>query len=92
MFDLSQETLDAIGFTFLFNKLEPLTPFGMEMKNKLRRFHPSEKQLLTTEISNIGCILNSIQQNSSIHKQIDYLLPRLNDIRRSLVHLQENKI
>ncbi|WP_371801867.1 MutS-related protein [Candidatus Lokiarchaeum ossiferum] len=92
MIGLTQENLDTIGFTFLLNKLDTLTPFGKELKNNLRRFSPSEKELLITELSNIGCLCSSIQKNSSIHKKIDYILPKLRDIRRSLLNLQETKI
>ena len=92
MLGLTQENLDTIGFTFLLNKLETLTPFGKELKNNLRKFSPSEKELLIAELSNINCIYNSIQNNCSIHKQIGYILPKLRDIRRSLLNLEEMKI
>jgi DNA mismatch repair protein MutS2 len=74
------------------DQLQILTPFGTELKNKPQIFTPMEQDLLTTELSNIDHMIDSLQQFPKIHQEISYLLPKFKDIRQSLKQIQQNRI
>ncbi len=89
---LDKEQREAIGFDFILEKLEAVTPYGIDKKKKIRIFKKNEKDLLIKELNNVEKIVNSIKENNEIYIEIERLFWRLKDIRNSIKRCKEGYI
>ncbi|MBQ3552988.1 MAG: hypothetical protein IJA35_07600 [Clostridia bacterium] len=82
---IDEKYMDEIGFTFVKNEIETCSPYGAELKRKLRFFKPEERGLLLEELENINKLCKA--QELPEYKKISHMLMSLKDIRRSIVSI-----
>lgn len=79
---LDNEQKKEIGFVYILEKLEPLTPYGNEKKKNIKVF--KEKRELIEELNNTEKIINSIKKQGVFYNNIERLLAKFKDIRNTL--------
>jgi dsDNA-specific endonuclease/ATPase MutS2 len=73
-----------VGFNFIMEKLDVITPYGINQKKNIKPFRRNEKYLLMKELENIQKIIESIKNNNDIYKSIDRIFYKFKDIRNSI--------
>lgn len=86
------EQKNSIGFSFLIDKLKVITPYGLEKKRNIREYKKEEQDLLLRELNNIEVIINNLNDNSKILKQINSKLFKIKDIRNSIKRCKNGEI
>ena len=78
MFDLDHDQREAIGLTFVLNKLTPDSPYGMEEKKQIIPFGKAGRIAIDECFDNMEKIMIFAKQEKSL----------LNEIRRQLMQLK----
>lgn len=84
MYFLNKQQREQIGFNFILDRLEVITPFGVDLKKNLRPYKAQEKQNLLEELNNIDLVLQSYSTYKSIYKNIERLFNKVKDIKNSI--------
>lgn len=73
-------------------KLNVITPYGIDKKKKIKIFKRNEKELLIKELGNVEKIIESIDSNKQIYMNIERIFCKLKDIRNSLKRCKDSYI
>jgi DNA mismatch repair protein MutS2 len=85
---LDEEQREQIGFKYILERLDVITPYGIYEKKNLKPFKKEEKLKLTQELDNMERVLNSIDIDLWSFKEIERIFYKLKDIRSSLKRCQ----
>lgn len=80
---------EEIGFSFVMDRLEIMTPFGLEERNNIRPFKKEEKHKLLLELNNIELIMKEILKNKELLLEIERAFCRVKDIRNTVKRCKE---
>jgi dsDNA-specific endonuclease/ATPase MutS2 len=80
---------EEIGFSFVMDRLEVMTPFGLEERNNIRPFRKEEKHKLLLELNNIEVIVKEILKNKELLGEIERAFCRVKDIRNTVKRCKE---
>lgn len=81
---LDSEQREQVGFSFVLEKLDLLTPYGVEEKKHIKPYGRANKFELMTEYENIDKVLSSLNENRIIFREIERCFYKLKDIRASI--------
>lgn len=81
---LDSEQREQVGFSFILEKLDLLTPYGMEEKKHIKPYGRANKKELTAEFENIDKVLLCLNENKATFREIERCFYKLKDIRASL--------
>jgi len=87
---MNDDTRSLIGFNYVMNKLQLLTPYGRDKKREMTPYF--DKNELKEELKKVGVITKSVEENKNIFNQIKSLLAHIKDIRHSLYRAQNDQI
>jgi len=85
MIFLDKKQREQVGYTFVIDKLDAITPFGEDLKKNIAPFKQQDKELLVTELNNIEKITTSYMEKRNTYRSIERLLSKVKDIRNSVV-------
>lgn len=85
---LDQYQRDQIGFTYVINQLEVITPLGDKLRKNIKPFNESSKHLLIDELNNIESIINNYIPSKQLFKNIERLFCKIKDISNSLIRCE----
>lgn len=85
---LDKEQREDIGLNFIFDKLEILSPFSVDLIKEIKPY--KSKEALDQEFSYIEKIVKSLEKDKNVYRSIEMRFHRLKDIRNSLKRC-ENK-
>ncbi len=80
---------EAIGFTYIKNKLECMSPYGEMLIKELKPYQ--DKPALIDELSNISRAIKALSDQDAVSRLFRLLMP-LKDIRRSVQHIGEGAL
>jgi len=89
---LDKSQRDQIGFSFVIDKLEIATFYGLEEKRNIRAFKTSEKNKLTHELNCLENIIKSMKTNTYEYNEIRRILCKFKDVRNSVARCSNNGI
>lgn len=81
---LSSEQRNEIGFQFILDELNVLTPFGNDEKINLKPFERKEKKHLSRELDLIEIVLDKKRENKKSFGEISRQFMKIKDIRNTL--------
>ena len=81
---LDKEQRDQVGFSFVLDKLEITTPFGLEERKNIKPFKASEIDELTYELNNLEIIIKSMNSQIQKYNAVERILCKFKDIRNSI--------
>lgn len=81
---LSDDQREKIGFKYIMDKLEVITPFGKDEKRALKPFDKEEKALLLLQLENLNNIVKAYRDNKESFDNIINHFRKIKDIRGSL--------
>lgn len=87
---MNKNVKSLIGFDYIMNQLQPLTPYGKYKKTEIVPFFNIND--LKEELKKVEVITQSIKENRKIFNQIKPLLAHIKDIRNSLYRAQNDQI
>ena len=91
MFGLDVSQQEAIGLTYIFNQLNPISPFGEEKKKQMAPFAPHEQEALMECFDNIEKIILLLKENKKDVDELCFHLMSLKNIR-GVVHKCESQM
>lgn len=90
MFDTQQ--LNSIGFRFVSDSVEVMSPYGEELKRRPRLYTRKEADELKAEQRNIESLIGAVKNNvTAVNRVMRFMMP-LKDIRRSIKNLGERTL
>lgn len=89
---LDSEQKKQVGFSFLMEKLNVITAYGILEKKEIRPFKISEKAELIKEFDDIEKLVGSIKENKDEYKKIERILMKFKDIINSIKRCRNNEI
>lgn len=89
---LDKSQRDQIGFTYILDKLQVMTPFGEILKRNLKPFSNKSKTSLMVELNNIENVVKNYTLETTLIDNIERLFCRLKDISNSLKRCENNSI
>ncbi|HEY8805741.1 MAG TPA: hypothetical protein VIM42_11680 [Clostridium sp.] len=81
---LDKQQRTQIGFSFVMDKLEIITSYGLCEKKDIRPFKASETMELTHELDNLEDIIESMRSNTYEYEKIEKIFYKIKDIRNSV--------
>lgn len=87
---LDQYQRDQIGFTYVINQLEVITPLGDLLRKNIRPFNENSKHLLIDELNNIESIIKNYIPSNQLFKNIERLFCKIKDISNSLIRCEND--
>jgi dsDNA-specific endonuclease/ATPase MutS2 len=81
---LEAEQREQVGFSFILEKLDLLTPYGIEEKAHIKPYGRANKSELIAEFENIDKLLLSLKENKIVFREIERCFYKLKDIRASI--------
>jgi DNA mismatch repair protein MutS2 len=82
---LDSEQREQIGFSFIIDSLQIMTPFGMEEKKSIEPY--KSKESLEQELNNLDTLVNSLENNRKAFGEIERVFCRIKDIRSTAKRL-----
>jgi DNA mismatch repair protein MutS2 len=76
---LDSKQREQIGFSFIIDSLQVMTPFGVEEKRGIAPY--KNKESLEQELSNLEALINSLENNKKGFGEIERVFCRIKDIR-----------
>lgn len=87
---MTNSTKEAIGFDYILNNIEILTPYGRDKKGEMEPFF--DKNELNNELAKIEIIRKSIEDNGNLFEQLKSLFSHIKDIRNSIYRAKNDGI
>ena len=81
---LDKEQRNQVGFTYIMDKLEVMTAYGLEEKKDIMPFRADHRERLIKELNNIEVMIESMKENKGIYGDIERILCKLKDIKQSV--------
>lgn len=88
---LSNRQLDSIGASYVFNLVEPCSPYGAELARKPHLYSEDEHNELALEIMNLYELAFALRDKSEAFVRTERALMQLKDVRRSVERINEYK-
>jgi len=88
--NLRDEQKDAIGLTFVLEKIQTDSPFGDKLAKSLKFYRKEEKAELLIEFNNISKVLSYIKTEEDVLAEIRRTLMRFKDITNALTRLEQS--
>lgn len=82
---LDSEQREQIGFSFIIDDLQVMTPFGVEEKKSIEPY--KDKKSLEEELINLETLINSLDNNKKVFGEIERVFCRIKDIRNTAKRL-----
>jgi dsDNA-specific endonuclease/ATPase MutS2 len=79
---LDWEQREQVGFSFIIDKLDVITSFGIEEKKSIKTY--KDRSLLIEELKNVELLIASISQHKDYIDNIQRVFCRLKDLRSTL--------
>lgn len=89
---LDNDQRTQVGFSYLIDNLNIMTPFGASFKKNILPFKKEDKVQLVKEFDNIDAIINSYKIEKSIYNEIERCFCRFKDISNSINRLKNNGV
>lgn len=86
---MDSEQREQIGFSFIIDELQIMTPFGMEERKNIRPFKKEEQDKLAQELDNIELMLKGFKKNPKAIGEIERVFCRVKDIRNTVKRCRE---
>ncbi len=83
---------DAIGYSFLMNEMQIHTPYGFEVKDKVKPYKKEDSDLLIKELNDLDRLIETIKNQSNLIHDIEFCLDKYKDIRKIILQIQNQKI
>lgn len=87
---INSDIKSIIGFNYVLNKLEPLSPYGLERKREMLPFFNEDD--LKEELNKVNELKRNINENIDIFNQIKSLLSHIKDLRQSIKRAKDHQI
>lgn len=84
-FLLDDKTKKIIGFNYVIDKIKVVTPFGFQLKEKLKPYMPGEEDILRNELDKVETLIDLIRENDKEFIRIKGLLEHSKDLRNSVI-------
>ncbi len=81
---LDDEQRAQIGFSFIMDELDIMTPYGKSEKVLIKPFKTAEHKELVEELNNIDIVINAMKENQNEFNNIVYILHKIKDIRNTI--------
>lgn len=81
---LEKEQKEQIGFNFIMDKLQVITPFGMDEKRNVKPFYKKDLLLLQEELDNIEKVMKSYNNYKGLYLSIERVFMKFKNIKHSL--------
>lgn len=81
---LDDEQREQIGFSFILDKLEVITPYGVQEKKNIRPFKRNEIYKLCNELNILDIMCENLKVNKEIYNDIERIFYKIKDIRSSI--------
>lgn len=89
---LDSEQKKQIGFDYIMDNLQVLTPYGEEIKRHLKHYKSDEAAKLNKEYDCMESILTAMQKKPLEFKEVGRILGKVKDIRNSISRCKNNEI
>ncbi|KYH34615.1 DNA mismatch repair protein MutS [Clostridium tepidiprofundi DSM 19306] len=89
---LENEQREQIGFSFVMEKTDVITAYGMKEKKDIKPFKITEKEKLLLEFESIQKMVESINKNKLLHKELERILMKFKDISNSIKRCKKHEI
>ncbi|MBO4879445.1 MAG: hypothetical protein J5544_04230, partial [Clostridia bacterium] len=86
---LESKQLNDIGFDYIIENLEPWSPFGEELRRRVRPYTGAERAELAAEFGNIALLADAYRRDPAAFGPAARYLMQFKDIRRSLARSRE---
>ncbi|MCM1990139.1 MutS-related protein [Oceanirhabdus seepicola] len=81
---LAEEQRKEVGFQYVLDSLNIITPFGMDEKKNIKPYNKEHKKLLQREFDIIEEIIHSRSNNERIYNEIFRQFMKIKDIRNTV--------
>lgn len=81
---LSGETKKIIGFNYVLNQIRVITPFGFQLKERIKPYMPGQEDVLRDELDRVEILIKLIKENNEQFIRIKGLLEHFKDLRNSV--------
>ncbi len=82
----------VIGYSYLMNEMQIHTPYGLEVKDKVKPYKKEDSDLLIKEFDDLDKLIDIIKNQSNIIHDIEFCLSKYKDIRKFILQIQNQKI
>lgn len=89
---LSFEEREQIGFTFLMDELQIITPYGKDEKKQLKSFKPEERVKLLEELNKVEKFTELLNNKGQAFKGLFSLLTKVRDIRNTVKRCSQGAV
>ncbi len=89
---LDDKQREAIGYSFLMNELQIHTPYGLEVKDKVKPYTEEDSDLLIKEFNDLDKLIVIIKSQSNLIQDLEFCLDKYKDIRKIIMQIQNQKI
>ncbi|MGM9973255.1 MAG: hypothetical protein ACI33K_04335 [Clostridiaceae bacterium] len=86
---LSPQSLDYIGYSYIYDEFSPITPYGIKEKSSLRLYHIGQEKELSEALKIVYSLKSLMEENSKSFTPIELCLMELKDITLVLRKLKE---
>ena len=86
---LDKEQRQQIGFSYVIDNMEILTPYGMEQKRNIKPLHHNK---LIEELEILESMVNKIKLNSSKFREIEHILMKFKDITSTVRRVEAQQV
>lgn len=81
---LDKEQREQVGFSFIMERLQVVTPFGIEEKKNIKPFRKKEKSSLIKELDNVETIKEKMQTEKGTFRELAMVFCKVKDIRNTM--------
>ncbi|WP_051986448.1 MULTISPECIES: MutS-related protein [Clostridium] len=81
---LDKDQRHQVGYSFIIDRVEVITPFGEDLKKNIAPYKPKDKDALLMELSNIEKITTTYKEKIASYRAMERLLSKIKDIRTSI--------
>lgn len=89
---LEKEQKEQIGFNFIMDKLQVITPFGMDEKRNVKPFYKKDLLLLQEELDNVEKVMKSYNNYKGLYLSIERVFMKFKNIKHSLKRCDNDEI
>lgn len=89
---LDKEQRQQIGFTFVMDQLEAMTPYGAEEKKDIKPFKIAHKDKLLKELDDTEKVIEGIKGKKQLYSEVERIFCKLKDIKSSIKRCKHNEV
>ena len=90
---LDENQRDAIGYNFIINEMLVHTPYGLEVKDKIKPYIKEDSELLIKELDDLDKLIEIVKTQSNLIHDLEFCLGKYKDkdIRKIIMQIQNQK-